>query len=190
MANTNAPFGFKWLGDVSVGKMTGVINEYLIPSSDATNYGIGDPVKSTGTGGLDPIAKINIPSVIIAAAGDALRGVIVGFRINPDNLNSIYGVASTTRIALVVDSPYATFLAQTNGTAAVTDFGANMDLAAGTPSLITGQSTFVLDEATVTASSAQFRILRPYPVENNAFGLYTQYIVMINEHELKSTSGV
>lgn len=186
MANTNAPFGLQWLGDLSSGLANGMIHTYVIPSSDAANYFVGDPVKSTGTSTSD-----GVPTVTLAAAGDTMRGVIIGFKFNPDNLNITYGAASTTRYVYVVDAPFAEFVVQTNGTLAITDIGANMDLAAGGGgSTYTGISSYVLDEGTVTASSAQMRLIRLYEVVGNSVGAYAQVVCMINEHELKSTAGV
>lgn len=186
MANSNAPFGLKWIGDVSSGIVSGKVRSYVIPSTDSANYFMGDPVKSTSTGTTD-----GIPTVAIASgAGDTLRGIIVGFKVNPDNLNITYGAASTTRTAFVLDSPFAEFLIQSNGTGAITDLGANANLATGSGSTVTGLSGYTLDESSVgTENTKTLRILELYNVVNNTLGAYNIYRVMINLHELKSTTG-
>jgi len=191
MSNVSAPFGFRWIGDISSGQQNGMVNEYIIPSTDSANYFVGDPVKSTGTGAQDPVSQMYFPTVTLGTAGVGTnsRGVIVGFRIDPTNLNVTYGVGSTTRIALVADQPYAKFIIQSNGTAAITDFGGNANFASGSGSTITGLSGFVLDESSFATTDAQLRILWPYPTTNNTLGLYTQYVVMFNDHEFKTTSG-
>jgi hypothetical protein len=186
MANVNAPFGLSWIGNLNSGLLAGEVNEYVIPSSDSNDYFIGDPVKSTGTGTSD-----GIPTVTAVAEGDTIRGVIVGFKFDPTDLNIVYGAASTTRTVYVADAPYARFLIQSDGTGAITDLGANADIStAVSGSTVSGISGVQLKESTVTSATAQLRILRNRQVVNNAVGLYNVYEVIINEHELKSTSGV
>jgi hypothetical protein len=186
MANVNAPFGLKWIGNLNSGLLSGEVNEYVIPASDSNNYFLYQPVKSTGTGTSD-----GIPTVTAAAAGDTMRGVIVGFKFDPTDLNNVYGVASTLRTVYVADAPFARFLVQSNGTGVATDLGANADISTSVSgSTVSGISGVQLDEATITTSSAQLRVLRVRQVTNNALGANVVYEVMINEHELKTTSGV
>jgi hypothetical protein len=185
MANTNAPFGLRCLGTLGGGSTAAKINEYVVAAADATALYVGDPVKSSGDFTSD-----GVPVVTRAGAGDTIRGVFVGRKLDPDNLTIIYREASTLTTIYVVDDPYAVFEIQTNGTALTTDAGANADVAVGSGSTVTGQSGFTLDQSSVTSSSAQLRILRKLPVTGNEFGAYTRYEVLINEHELKSTTGV
>jgi hypothetical protein len=46
-----------------------------------------------------------MPTVAVAAAGDTLRGVVVGFLPKQSDLTVLHREASTNRIALVVDDP-------------------------------------------------------------------------------------
>lgn len=186
MANVNAPFGLRWQGDLSAGLLSGAVNEYVIPSSDTNDYFIGQSVKSTGTGTSD-----GVPTVQAAGEGDTMRGVIVGFKFDPTDLNVVYGQASTTRTVYVVDSPFARFDIQSDGTGVATDLGANADISTSVSgSTVSGISGIQLKESTVTASTAQLRILRKKSVVNNELGANVVYEVMINEHELKATAGV
>lgn len=189
MANTNAPSGLQWLGDLSSGQLSGMVNKYIIPSSDSANYFVGDPVKSTGT-------SVNgVPTVTAVSAGNTIRGVIVDFEFNPDNLDVTYGVGSTTRTALVVDSPYAQFTIQANAALAATDLAANADISASVSgSTVSGLSGVQLDVSTIPVTptdSAQLRIIRLYDIPNNTLTeAYSKVVVMINEHEFKTTAGV
>lgn len=186
MANVNSPFGLRWLGDLVSGSIAGQVNEYAIASSDSNNYFLGQLVKSTGTA-----TSTGIPTIEGAGEGDTIRGVIVGFKFNPTDLNKVYGVASTSRTVYVVDDPYAQFVIQADGTVAATDIGANADIStAVSGSTVTGDSGIQLKVSTITASTAQLRILRLQQVPNNELGAYSKMIVMINEHELKATAGV
>ena len=70
------------------------------------------------------------------------------------------------------------------------DAGANCDVLAGSGSTSTGTSAHEIDRSTVTTSTAQLRLLRLVPRENNAHGDYAKWELLINEHVYKSTSGV
>jgi hypothetical protein len=51
-----------------------------------------------------------MPTIAVAAAGDTLRGVVVGFLPKQSDLTVLHREASTNRIALVVDDPNVVFL--------------------------------------------------------------------------------
>lgn len=193
MANTNSPYGLRYIRSLVPGNAPGAMVTYIIPASDSNAYFVGDPIKSTGTGGTGPaqLGADTFPSVILSAAGNTSLGVIMAIGYNPNNLNIQYGAPSTLRYAQVMVDPFAVYSIQLNGVGAVTDFGGNADLAAGGGgSTITGISSYVLDISTITASSAQMRILGKILVPGNETGLYENYAVMFNEHEYKSTTGV
>jgi hypothetical protein len=188
MANQNYAFGFKWIGDIGQGILSGAVHAYSIPSTDSNNYFVGDAVKSTGTALV--INGVTYPSVIGASASDTVRGVIVSVAFNPLNLNILYAPASTQRIVYVADAPYAKFLIQTNGVGALTDIGSNANSVLGSGSTTTGISGTQLDETTITTSANQLRILDVYPTPDNSIGQYAKYEVMFNLHEFKTTTGV
>jgi hypothetical protein len=109
MANTNRPFGFSPWRFRNGSAWNGQANVYYIPSTDSTNYFIGDPVKSAA--GMD---ANGVPACIIAGGTDTVRGVIVGFLSAPPSaslvgsalsLETVRAPASTVRYALVADSP-------------------------------------------------------------------------------------
>lgn len=189
MANSDAPSGLSPVRHRNGAPYNGAANMYFVPASDATAIFIGDAVKSAGSAD----AATGVPTVAQAAAGDTIRGVVVG--VIPDTQASlIYRAASTARYLLVADDPDLEFEIQEDaagGALALASVGLNADLVVGTGSTFTGRSAMELDTSTVTASSAQLRILGFVQAVDNEFASANAKIrVFINEHELSSTGGV
>ena len=183
MANVNRPLGAR---PVTTPQGSLQVNKYVCTTGNAVF--IGDFVKSGGTADAD-----GVPSAVIAAAGDTLRGVVVG--VLPDTADSlIYRASSTTRYLLVCDDPNQVFEIQAdNGGAnlALVDVGENADILVTGGSTTTGRSLTELDSSTHTASTAQLRVLGFMQKANNTPASdYAKVLVKINEHELASTSGV
>jgi hypothetical protein len=77
------------------------------------------------------------------------------------------------------------------GALAAVDVGLNADIiytVAG--STTSGRSGMELDSSDKKTGTAQLRILRLVPREDNAIGDYAVWEVLINEHEFKQTTGV
>jgi hypothetical protein len=187
MANVDRVNGLRPVKHLDGSPYNGAFNRYFVPATDNTAIFIGDAVKSGGTADAD-----GVPTVAQAAAGDTLRGVVVG--IEPETADStIYRVASTARYVYVADSPDLVFEVQEDSGGAATalvDVGENADIIVASGNTTTGTSGMELDSSTHTASSAQLRILGFAQRPDNAQGTNAKLLVMINEHELKSTSGV
>lgn len=187
MANTDAPRGLRPVRHSNGSPYNGAVNRYYVPSSDGTAIFIGDAVKSAGSADANGVA-----SVAQAAAGDAIRGVVVGVEPVTDE-SLIYRAASTERYLLVADAPDLIFEIQEDsvgGALAVTAIGNNADLVVAAGSTFTGLSGMELDSSTATTSTAQLRILGLVQRPDNEVGSNAKLEVMINEHELKSTTGV
>lgn len=189
MANANAPSGLTPVRHRNGAPYNGAANMYYVPASDGTAIFLGDAVKSAGSAD----AATGVPTVAQAAAGDTIRGVVVG--VIPDTAQSLtYRAASTGRYLLVADDPDLEFEIQEDavgGALALTSVGANADLVVGSGSTYTGLSGMQLDTSTVTTNSAQLRILGFVQRVDNEFASANAKIrVMINEHELASTTGV
>ncbi len=188
MANANRPTGLSPVRSLKSPWM-GQGNIYSIASNYGTALAIGDPVKSSGTASPDGYA-----GVVLAAAGDTLRGVIVGLGRSPTVLANWANLDTTvmpatpgvTYYALVVDDPDAIFEIQA-ATCAVTDVGANADLVAGANNGYVSGYTL---SGTYGTGSAQCRVLGLVNRPDNDFGTYAKLQVKIVEHELTSATGV
>lgn len=189
MANVNRPNGLRPVKHLDGSPYNGAVNRYLIPASDSTATFVGDAVKSGGTADAD-----GVPTIAQAAAGDTLRGVIVGFEPDPTNLSGNYRAASTARYALVADAPDLVFEVQEDavgGALAITAVGNNADLVVGSGNTSSGASGMQLDSSTAATTTAQLRVLGFSQDPKNEVGVANaKVLVAINEHELKSTAGV
>jgi hypothetical protein len=187
MANADVPAGLRPIRHRNGAPYNGAVNIYYVPSSDSTAIFIGDAVKSAGSADAN-----GVPSVAQVAAGNAVRGVVVG--VVPVTHESLtYRAASTERYLLVADDPDLVFEVQEDsagGALAVTDVGENADIVVGSGDTFTGKSAMELDSSSHTASTAQLRILRLVNRADNEIGTNAKWEVMINEHELASTAGV
>jgi hypothetical protein len=194
MANLDAAFGLRPVRYLSGAPWNGAYNEYPIASGYATNLLFGDPVKMVAGGTIER-----------AAAGDTVIGVFIGCRYSPSASEKAAGVVPLQRkywpastvasdaMAMVVDDPAVIFEVQCDDDSAdiaSTDVGANADLLIGSGSTVTCLSGVELDSSSVTASSAQVRIIRLVPRDDNAWGDFAKVEVLINEHFYKATAGI
>lgn len=194
--NVDAPSGFKPVRYLNGSAYDGKHNYYLVPSSNGTATFVGDAVIALATGGpagtrVSGVDCSGMPTAIRATAGATnVVGVVVGFLPDPTNLSLKYRLASTDRIALVADAPDLIFEVQDDGTLGVDAVGANADLIATAGSTVTGMSAMEVQASSVTAATAQLRLLRPVPREDNdVTTANAKWEVMINEHAYKTTAG-
>lgn len=188
MANANRPTGLSPVRSLDSPWM-GQGNIYSIAGDYATAVAIGDPVKSTGTASADGYAEVNL-----SAAGEVIRGVVVGLGRSPTVLANWGNLDTTVRpaspgvvyYALVVDNPDAIFEIQM-ATFAVTDVGANADLVAGANNGFVSGYTL---SGTAASGTAQCRILGLVNRPENEVGAFAKVQVKINEHELTTATGV
>ena len=191
MANVDRVNGARPVKHLDGSPYNGAANLYYIPSSDGTATFIGDFVKSNGTGHTD-----GTPGCIQAAATDAaLLGVVVGFPAQAgytaDSL--IYRAASTGRYVLVADAPDLVFEIQEDsvgGALAITDVMRNADIVVAAGSTTTGTSGMEIDSSDIKDATAQLRLLGPVLRADNEIGTNCKWLVVINEHTFKTTTGV
>lgn len=196
MANSSQIRGAVVLGHDYSSPTNGRARRYLHPSSDGTAVFLGDFVKSGGSSD----ATYGCPTVIQAAAGDTLRGIVVGFdqvdgvAISSTNLHRNHCPASTAMYVYVVDDPNAIFYIQEDAvgaTTALVDIGENADIIVGSGNSTTGLSAMQLDSSTHITATAQLRMLGFLADPSNTpASANAKVICTINEHELKSTTGV
>jgi len=194
MANSDARKGLVPITQGNAGGFTGKIRKYYVPSDYSTALFVGDPVVKTGTSntaasGLGKQwAPGTLPEINKATAGatNELTGVIVGFDVDPNNLDKSYNPASTARVVHVADDPHQEFEIQADSGAVVaaTDIGANADViythAGSTATSLSGAE---LDTSAMSADATfQLSILGLIPRENNALGTNAKLRVRINLH--------
>jgi hypothetical protein len=195
MANVSRVNGFNPLLNLIGASMVGQVRTYFLPSTDATAVFIGDLVKADTTGDTSAAGGQNkgIQSVVQAAAGNAVLGAVVGFDINPLNLNTPqYRLASTGRYVMVADDPNLIFEVQTsNGTLTAADVGLNANFAVAAGSTTTGASGMTLDAATVaTTATLPLKIVGfSQRVDNEVGNASAKVLVKLNNHQFNSGTG-
>lgn len=188
MANTDNPSGFTPVRHLNGSPYNGQSNRYALLASNGTATFVGDAVVVGGSATAE-----GVPSIAQAAAGNTnIVGVVMGFEIEPTNLALLYRLASTLRYALVCDDPMVLHNVQEDSDGAaltVDEVGENCDIIVGSGNTTSGISAMEIDSSTHTAATAQIRVIRLAPMEDNAVGNQAKWEVLVNEHAYKSTSG-
>lgn len=197
MANIDAPRGLTPVGTLSGAPWTDSVRAFYCDS--ATAIFVGDMVKGNSTAGAAGVTVYGmdmegVESVEVCGATDNLiYGVVVGFSPLQSNPAQLHRAASEARIAYVCTDPLAIYEIQEDSVGnnvAVTQVGHNFDTAYTAGSTTTGRSAVELDSSDVTgASTAQLRLLGLAKRPDNALGTNAKWLVVINEHAFKSTTG-
>jgi hypothetical protein len=187
MANTNTVFGARFSKELFGGSTSGSLMPVVI--NDATAVFIGDFVTLTGESALSDYPELGyLPVVAQTAATQVICGVVEGFGVNPDSLNKIYRPASILTTAWVRVSYQSIFVIQSTLTGAAADVGQCADIVVASGSTSTGQSGMQLDHSTLSSSDGQLKIIGIAP--GSELGLYTKFLVLINESFYKQIAGV
>lgn len=197
MANVDKPNGFIPVKHMNGNPWNGMFNIYYVPSTDSTAIFRGDAVKLAGSSDTSGM----YPTVAQAAAADTtIVGVAIGFGNTPQiaadvtDLSRNYRPASTGMYVAVVDDPSVVYEVQENGESdpfVAADVGLNCDIIVGSGNTTTGASGMEIDSDNVAEGSAtaQLRLLRIVPREDNALGAHCRWLVRFNEHVHASTTG-
>ena len=184
MANKDAPFGMKPIGKVGQNRDNQGLSEYDIAASATAIY-FQDPVKMLNTG-----------TIGVAAAGDALLGVLTGIFVTdastskPTFANHLDASNAATDIkGFITDDPYERFEIQSNnsGASASTDIFNVADIVYAAGSSPDYVSQVELNDSTLAAgSSATLQILGPSkdPDNSDVGSANVNWVVRINEHLL------
>lgn len=194
MANVNTPFGLAPLQYLNGSPWNGQGRRYCIPQADANAYAIGDVVVLAGSADSK-----GVPTITLATPGSALLGCILGagglayggFSGDPTNLNTTVIPATKTKdyYVMVCDDPNVIFAVQEIGTGtplAAADVGLNANLVAGTNNgYLSGWLLTNTTEATTSTLDVKLLGL-VQGVQDNAFGAYAKWMVLINNHVFKA----
>ena len=187
MANKDAAFGLRPMGKVGQNRDNQGLSEYDIAASASAIY-FNDPVEILSTG-----------TIGVAAASDALLGSLGGVFFTdastskPTFANHLDASNTATDIkGFVSDDPYERFEIQSDGATEATDVGQNADIVYAAGSSPDYVSKVELDESDHKDATAQLRILgiSKDPDNNEAGSANVNLVVLINEHQLKGTTGV
>ena len=187
MANKDAAFGLKPIGKVGQNRDNQGLSEYDIAASASAIY-FNDPVEILAAG-----------TIGVAAATDSLLGSLGGVFFTdastskPTFANHLNASNTATDIkGFVSDDPYERFEVQADGATAAADVGLNADIvyaAGSSPDFVSKVELQTSDQKTATA---QLRILgiSKDPDNNEAGSANVNLVTIINEHQLKGTTGI
>jgi len=187
MANKDAAFGLRPIGKVGQNRDNQGLSEYDIAASADAIY-FNDPVELAATG-----------TITVAAATDTLLGSLGGVFFTdastskPTFANHLDASNTATDIkGFVSDDPYERFEIQADGATAAADVGLNADIVYAAGSSPDYVSKVELDTSDQKTGTAQLRIIGiSKDIENNEAGFANVNLVtIINEHQLKGTTGV
>ena len=181
MANKDAPFGFRAVGELGSEPNTGGTSKYLIASGETDVIYKGDVVT------LETAGTITVSGNTTTANIGVFNGCFYNDPTTQKPTWSNYYPGSITPTvgditAFVYDDPNRLFEVQANGTLAQTAVGDNADQVYAAGSTINGASKSEL--GSVAGGTAQFRIVRMCgdPENSDISSANSNWIVRFNEH--------
>jgi len=182
MSNLDAPRGAQYVGTLGGGGANPRIEEYLHDANDASPIFVGDFVHLETDGNVRP-----------ANAAEAILGVVQYVKPDLSILETIekgFGPASTAVYVGVIVEPFALYAIQDSGTNAATAVGDNSDIVATDGDTDTGVSAHEL-LTTLAGATAQLRRIKvSEKVGNDISAANSEWVVMINEHAIRTLAGV
>lgn len=189
MANADVVKGLLPAYHLNGSPYNGQVEEFYVPSTDATAIFVGDPVKLAGSADTD-----GIPSVAQAAVNDVVIGVMVGrARVTRDD--ELHRPASTEAWIQVCTDPSVVYEIQEDsvgGALAVANVGQNASWIVGSGSATTGLSGVELDSSTAAVTATlDLQILRLVRRADNEIGANAKWYVRLNNHQyVDGTTGI
>ena len=194
MANKDAAFGLRAIGKVGQNRDNQGLSEYSIAANSSAIYQ-NDPVQALATG------YIGVNSANDGNLLGSLNGVFYtdSSTSKPTWANHLAASnAATDIVGFVSDDPYERFEIQSSGTLAIADINLNANLAYAAGSSANYISkTEVTTASGMTTNAKQIKVIGvTRDAENNTLANATTYaanvnvIGIINEHNLKTTSGI
>jgi len=196
MANTNAPFGFRYFGRQEGGSPTEGLTPRKVSSAYGTGIFQGDPVISMSTGYLQA-ATSNTVTVAGIFNGTEYLNSNVGRKVW---FNSVPASGlGADALAYLSNDPQALWVAQSDGSPITfADIGNNIGFTTGSGNTSTGLSAYALAQSTIaTTNTLPFRIVGlwsqfapPGSQGTDDASSYNWAVVALNNTDRASTTGV
>jgi len=186
MANKDAPFGLRPVGELGSEIQNGGTSKYLITSGDAQAIYKGDLVKLEATGYItktdnsDAVASIGVFNGCFYNDPTTQKPTWKNYY--PGSISPTVGEIE----AFVYDDPNKLFLIQGNGVIAQSSVGRNSNIVYAAGSTINGQSKTEMNSTTESAGvTGQLRIIRicEDPDNSDISATDANWVVRINEHQ-------
>jgi len=188
MANVSRPNGFIPVKHLNGSPYNGQVNTYEIPAGEAAPVMIGDLVKQSDNDSTDIYPAVERYAASGEVTSGLIVGAVVGFLIDPTNLNTPqYRAASTKRFVLVADSPDIIFEVQDGATVPtpLASIGLNTGVQCTVGSTTTGVSNMTTGAtAATTTNSLPLNIVGVSSKVGNETAVASQkLLVRINQHQ-------
>jgi len=186
MANKDAPFGLRPVGELGSNIQNGGTSKYLITSADSQAIYKGDLVKLEATGYItktdnsDAVASIGVFNGCFYNDPTTQKPTWKNYY--PGSITPTVGNIE----AFVYDDPNKLFLIQADGVIAQSSVGRNSNLVYAAGSTINGQSKTEMNSTTENAGvTGQLRIIRisEDPENSDISATDANWVVRINEHQ-------
>ena len=186
MANVDAPFGLRPVGELGSNIQNGGTSKYLITSGEADIIMKGDLVKLEASGYItlstdsDSVAAIGVFNGCFYVAPTTKKPTWSNYY--PGSITP----ASGNIEAFVYDDPNKLYEIQADGVIAQTSVGRNTNIVYAVGSTVNGQSKTELDATVESAGvTGQLRIIRicEDPDNSDISATDANWIVRINEHQ-------
>lgn len=185
MANVSRVQGLRPVRHLDGSPWNGQLTKYFVAASNAVALFNGDLVtldSTTDAAGVPGIRKF------VIGTDAAAVGVVVGFAINPLNLNSPqFRAASTATYVFVADAPDTMYEVQSQ--IVISDFNQNAVLTDAGGSTVTGQSGESISAVNTTATSILKLMGASVKVDNDITSVNAKVLVMINNHQFSGGTG-
>lgn len=210
MANISRVNGFRPVKHLDGSPWNGQVNRYFVAASDATALFQGDLVKLAAVSDTQGQTVISgVPSIggtqgctkFVAGTDTAAVGAVVGFAINPLNLNTPqYRLASTATYVLVADAADTIYEVQVDGTTypggsagiiAAAGFNKNYNVSDAGGSTVTGQSGMqVLTSSAATTATLPLKAMGArQQVDNDITSVNAKLLVVLNNQQFSGGTG-
>jgi len=185
MANVDAAFGFRPIGNDG-GVYTGQTRRCtMIATGSTTATFIGDPVKLDNVDGVLGEQGGAYQAVIIATAGDPVYGVVVSVEEDPNDLSLQYRAASTKRNVNVAMADNTLFEIQDSANQGLASVGFNAGYIVAAGSTVTGLSGTEIVTATAASTGDVQLISIVDDVDNDGTLSNARWIVKFNDPQGK-----
>ena len=186
MANVDAPFGLRPVGELGSNIQNGGTSKYLITSGEADIIMKGDLVKLEASGYItlstdsDAVAAIGVFNGCFYVAPTTKKPTWSNYY--PGSITPASGEIE----AFVYDDPNKLYEIQGNGVIAQSSVGRNSNIVYAVGSTVNGQSKTEMNSTTENAGvTGQLRIIRicEDPSNSDISATDANWIVRINEHQ-------
>jgi len=179
MANTDAPFGFRPVGNDG-GVFNGVTQRCVFNTAATTDTFIGDPVKMDATDAVSGYAAVQI-----CTAGEPVYGVVTSIEANPDNLSLQYRASGTQRFCQVASAHNALFEVHADDNPGLAGVNSNIAMLVVAGSTTVGNSKTQVTTVSVNSTNDCQLVYGVDAPDNDLASTNSRWVIKFNDSQGK-----